>query len=106
MRRMDKVFEEYGIIYEADDYQLLWGPEYDTCQKLVDITDDFIIAVHYSAVLDPVFSIYDRRSFKMIAQQEVRPEYTFFGDKSRNPWGVAVMKYEDDELVGYYRQPK
>jgi len=106
MRRMDKVFEERGIVYEADEQMIMWGPEYDTCQKLVDITDDFIIAVWYSAVLDPQFVLYDRRSLQMIAQQNVSPEYEFFGDKSKNPWYVAVMQYEDDELVGYYRQAK
>ena len=106
MRRMDKVFEEKGIIYEADERAMMWGPEYDTCQKLVDITNDFIIAVWYSAVLDPQFVLYDRRSLQMIAQQNVSPEYEFFGDKSKNPWYVAVMQYEDNELTGYYRQPK
>lgn len=106
MRRMDKVFEERGITYEADEQMMMWGPEYDSRQKLVDITDDFIIAVWYSAAVDPQFVLYDRRSLQMIAQQNVNPEYEFFGYKNKNPWYVAVVQYEVDELVGCYRQAK
>ena len=87
---MDKVFEEKGITYEADDYMIGMGPEYDNCQRLVDITDNFIITVFYSAVLDPMFNIFDRRTFEFIAQQDYQPDYYFFGQKSKNPWGVAV----------------
>lgn len=90
MRRMDKVFTEKGIIFEADDYQIMKGAEYDCCQRVVDITPDFIIAVYYSAVIDPMFSIYDRHTFELIAQQDVIPDYYFFGDKCKNPWGVAT----------------
>lgn len=89
MRKMDKVFYEKGIAYEDDPY---WNkaPEYECCQRVVDITKDFIITVYYSAVLDPMFNIYDRYTFEFIAQQDVNPDYYFFGEKSRNPWGVAV----------------
>ena len=106
MRKMDRVFAERGITYEADEWAIMWGPEHDCCQRVVDITKDFIIAVYYSAVLDPMFNIYDRRTFKLIAQQSVNPEYTFFGEKCNNPWDVAVMEYEGNELTGFYRQPK
>ena len=90
MRRMDKVFEEKGITYEADDRMIMMGAEYDCCQKVVDITKDFIITVYYSAVLDPMLNIFDRKTFQFIAQQDMMPDYEFFGEKSKNPWGVAV----------------
>ena len=87
---MDKVFEEKGIVFEADERMMMMGPEYDNCQHLVDITKDFIIAVFYSGVIDPMFMLYDRKTLNLIAQQDVYPEYSFFGEKSKNPWMVAV----------------
>ena len=90
MTRLKREMLERGIIYEADEQMMMWGPEYDTCQRLVDITNDFIIAVWYSAVLDPMLNIFDRKTFQFIAQQDMMPDYEFFGEKSKNPWGVAV----------------
>lgn len=107
MTRLKAELAKRGIIYEADYYNIVMrGPEYDCSAKLVDVTSDFIITIFYSAVLDPMLNIYDRRTFELIAQQDVRPDYMFFGDKSKNPWGVAVMVYGDGELTGYYKQPK
>lgn len=91
MTRLKKELTKAGIIFEADDYDIIMkGAEYDCCQRVVDITPDFIITVYYSAVLDPMFNIYDRRTFQFIAQQDVSPDYYFFDKKSMNPWGVAV----------------
>ena len=88
MRRMDKVFYEKSIAYEDDPY---WNnTPYECCQAVVEITKDYIITVFYSSVLDPMFNLYDRRTFEFVGQQNVNPEYTFFGEKSRNPGGVAV----------------
>ena len=107
MTRLKAELAKRGIIYEADEYDIIMrGAEYDCSTKLVDVTNDFIITVFYSAVLDPMLNIYDRRTFKLIGQQDLRPDYMFFGHKSKNPWGVAVMEYEDGELTGYYKQPK
>lgn len=91
MNKVEKVLTEKGILYEADDYQCSKGAEYDWCRRLVDITDDFIITVMYSAVLDEALYIYDRRTFELVAEQSLFPEYTFFGEKSKNPWGVAAV---------------
>jgi len=106
MTRLKAELAKRGIIYEADEYAMMKGAEYDMCQKLVDIVGDYIITIWYSAVLDPMLNIYDRRTFEFIAQQDLRPDYMLFGHKSKNPWGVAVMEYEDGELTGYYKQPK
>lgn len=90
MTRLKKELTKAGIIFEADDYDIMKGAEYDCCQRVVDITSDFIITVYHSAVIDPMFNIYDRRTFQFIAQQDVSPDYYFFDRKSMNPWGVAV----------------
>ena len=94
MRRMDKVFKKLGITYEADEWDLMKGPEYDWCRKVVDITGDFIIAVMYSAVLDPELYIYDRRSFQLIAKQDMFPDYTFASPESgrtSRTWGSCCL---------------
>ena len=107
MTRLKKELTDRGIIWDyADEYLMMMGPEYDTCQKLVSIDQNFITTVHYSAVLDPTFYIYDRRTLQMIAEQSVRPEYDFFGEKSRNPWGVSTMYYKDGELDHYISEPR
>lgn len=90
MRKMDRVFEEKGIIYEADEYTMMKGPEYDNCQRVVDIVGDIIVTVFYSGVLDPMFNLYDRKSLEFIAQQNVYPEYQWFDETCLNPWMVAV----------------
>ena len=91
MRRMDKVFTEKGIIFEADEYDIVMkGAEYDTCRQLVDITKDFIITIMYSAVLDPIFYIYDRHTFDLIAEQDLYPSYMFANEdsaKTSRTWG-------------------
>jgi len=89
MNRMEKFLENKGIIYEADEFEMMKGPEYDWCRKLVDITDQFIITVMYSAVLDPEIHIFDRHTFEMVAQQNLYPDpYELFGE--RNKWGSYV----------------
>ena len=62
MTRLKKELTKRGIIWEESDLMMM-GPEYDTSQHLVDITEDFIITVHYSAVLDPVLTLWDRRTW-------------------------------------------
>lgn len=88
MRRMDKEFEKRGITWESDEMDIIMkGLEYDSCQKLVDITEDYIITVFYSAVLDPELMLYDRRTFEPIAVQNLYPEMSFSGSRT---WGSAV----------------
>lgn len=92
MNKMEKFLENKGIIYEADEFEMMKGPEYDWCRKLVDITDQFIITVMYSAVLDPEIHIFDRHTFEMVAQQNLYPDpYGLFGE--RNKWG-SYMNFE------------
>lgn len=79
MTRLKKELTERGIIYDADEYMIMMGPEHDEDARLVSITDKFLITVVYSAVLDPVLYLYDRKTLKRIAYQNLYPETMFFG---------------------------
>jgi len=91
MTRLKKELEKAGIIYEADEFECMKGAEYDWCRKLVDITDNFIITVFYSAVLDPELHIFDKNTFEMIAQQNLYPDDMRLFDNNR--WG-SYMNFE------------
>ena len=85
MTRLKKELTDRGILYEADDYWVLMhGIEHDWCRKLVDITDQFIITVMYSAVLDTELHIFDRNTFELVAQQNLYPDPC--GVWKENPW--------------------
>jgi hypothetical protein len=71
MNRLKKELTKKGILYEADDFEISRGAEYDWCRRLVTITDQFIVTVMYSAVLNPEFQLFDRNTYEMIAQQNV-----------------------------------
>ena len=89
MRKLEKFLTDKGILYEADDYEIMKGAEYDWCRKLVDITDQFIITVMYSAVLDTEIQLFDRHTFEIVATQNLYPDpYGLFGE--RNKWGSYV----------------
>lgn len=85
MTRLKKELEKCGILYEADEFEIMKGAEYDWCRKLVDITKDFIITVMYSAVLDPEIHIYDRRTFELVAKQDMYPSVGLMGHTRQ--WG-------------------
>ena len=78
MTRLKKELIQREIIFDHDGcgevYYHQYRPEYDDCQKLVGVTDQFIICVYYSAVLDPELRLYDRYTFKLIAGQLLRPD--------------------------------
>ena len=85
MTRLKKELSARGIIYDADELDILFkGAEYDNSESLVDITSDFLITVHYSAVLDPFFRIYDRHTLTEIGEQQMYPERSFSGCRT---WG-------------------
>lgn len=95
MTRLNKELTKRGIIYTADDLQVaLHGIEYDCDEKLVAITDDFIITVWVSAVMDPELHIYDRHTFAPISGQYLNPERMFNGGRT---WGSYT--YGDEEVV-------
>lgn len=89
MTRLKKELEKRNIIFEADEIEIaLKGIEHDCSAHLVTITDKFIITVVYSAVIEPIFYIYDRFTFEPIAEQEVYKNTQFFS--VFNPWSSFV----------------
>ena len=95
MNRLTKELKKAGIIYEADDYAIIMkGVEYDNDQKLVGIFGDVIVTIWSSAVMDPEFRLYDRRTFAPIGSQDMFPYTTFSGSRS---WGSFV--YMDEEVA-------
>jgi len=91
MTRLKKELMARGIIYNAPD-----NPSYieqDEERHLVDIVDEFIITVWYSAVLDPEIHIFNRRTLKMVGGQDLRPDRTFWG-QSRTWGSFAIIEEE------------
>jgi hypothetical protein len=89
MTRLEKELAKRGIIFEADEIEIaLKGIEHDCSAHLVAVTDKFIITVVYSAVIEPVFYIYDRFTFEPIGEQEVYKDTQFFN--VFNPWNSFI----------------
>ena len=93
MRKLNKVLLDKGILYEADEWDIMRGAEYDISRQLVEITKDFIITVMYSAVLDPIFYLYDRKTLELIGEQNVFPEPKIWG--AGNTWGSYCWTGEE-----------
>ena len=89
MTRLKKELEKRNIIFSADEIEIaLKGIEYDSDASLVTITDKFIITVVYSAVVDPMFYIYDRFTLELIGEQELYKDTQLFCVS--NPWHSFV----------------
>lgn len=100
MTRLKVELQKRNIIFDEDDVMIaLKGMEYDRCAKLVSITDKFIITVMYSAVMDPILYIYDRFTFKPIAEQQLYKDIQSFGCGYFNPW--YSMVYEECMVEEY-----
>jgi hypothetical protein len=85
MTRLKKELAKRNIIFTADELEIaLKGIEHDCSAHLVAVTDKFIITVVYSAVLNPVFYIYDRHTFELIGEQELYKDTQLFSVS--NPW--------------------
>jgi len=93
MTRLKKELTNRNIIWDADDYMIMMGPEHDTCSELVDITDQFVITCFHSAVLDPILHLYDRKTLQLIAYQDLYKDTNSFNLVSTNPWN-AWFEYE------------
>ena len=83
MTKLEKVLTDRGILFEPDEHMIMMGPEHDCCRRLVTITDQFIIAVLYSAVLPEQLYLYDRHTFELVGVQNLYPEDNFFDN---NRW--------------------
>lgn len=85
MTRLKKELRSRGIIYEADEINIVMkGMEYDTAQKLVDFTSEIIICLWESAVMEPTLQLYDAHTLSPIGEQQLYPERSFSGCRT---WG-------------------
>ena len=100
MTRLDKELRKAGLIWDTDEYEAMYhGAEYDNEQKLVGIYGDIIVCVFYSAVLDPEFRLYDRRTLAAIGTQDVYPETPWLGGKRYNKWNSYGYIEENKEVA-------
>lgn len=92
MNRLKKELISRGIIYHADELDIMRGAEHDIDEELVLITDQVIVTAWYSAVVDPRYHIYDRKTLKYIGGQDMNLDTNphFFGKDKMNPWCVDV----------------
>lgn len=94
MTRMDKEFKKVGLIYDSMDYnQVYYRPENEDCQRFVAIDGEFIICIWYSQTLEPEIRLFDRRTFKLVAVQQLYPNDLFF--MGSNKWMSYVYGNEE-----------
>lgn len=101
MNRLTKELTNRGIIYEAEDYLIGMGPEYDNSASLAFIDGDFLVTIHYSAVLDPTFRIYDAHTLTLIGVQNRYLDIDFNGGKT---WGSYAWIDEEESDSCWYRE--
>lgn len=90
MNRLKKELAARGIVYEADEIDIVMhGIEHDNAERLVSFTSDIIITVWESAVMDPVFRLYETRTLKAIGEQNVYPEMSFAGCRTFGSYAYA-----------------
>ena len=82
-------------MFEASDWDVMRGPEYDQDRKLVEVTDKFIITAFFSEVLDPELHLFDRFTFKFIGSQNLRPDTCLSFGRYYNKWSSYVEGIED-----------
>ena len=97
MTRLTKELMKAGIIFEADDLDIMRGPEHDVDRKLVAIEGNYIITVTYSAVLDPRLDLWNRYTFDWVGSQNLYPDNMFLGERYFNKWGSDIAGNEELE---------
>ena len=91
MRAIERELTKRGILHKSSDEDVIRGAEYDISKQLVDITNDFIITVMYSMVLDPILYIYDRKTLMPIGEQYLYPEQNIWGKtRTWGSWGATA----------------
>lgn len=101
MNRLEKELRKRGITFEADDMDIMRGPEYDVDRNLVAINGNYIITVTYSAVLDPELQIWNRNTFELVGGQQLYPnkQPSFEGADYFNKWSSYVEFEEFGDMT-------
>lgn len=95
MTRLKKELYARGIIYDGNE--MMMRPEDDASADLAFIANGFLVVIFSCCVLDPVFMIYDAKTLKEIASQEVYPSNMhFFGF---NKWSVDFFEEESEVIT-------
>lgn len=89
MNRLNKVLREKGLVWDAPDFPN--RIENNNCQKLVAITNGFIITAWYSEVMPTQLHLYDR-NFNLIGGQDLSKDedYIYYNLFGNNPWSTYV----------------
>ena len=91
MTRLEKELRNRGIIFEADELDIMRGAENDQESWLIGVTDMVIIIGWASAVVPSRYQLYDRKTFEFIGSQQMEKETQFFYDIAKmNPWDVQI----------------
>lgn len=77
MTALKRELTKRGILHVADEFECMRGAQYDTCECLVSITENFIITVFHSAVLPSELHIYERKTLRPIGGQNLYPDNCF-----------------------------
>ena len=97
MTALKRELTKRGILYDEDEYMIIMhGAEYDQCTKLVSVTESIVTVVWYSAVLDPVLRLYDRKTIEPVGEQLLHKETMFNGKKT---WGSYGYVEEEENGV-------
>lgn len=100
MNRLERELRARGIIYEADDFEVMMhGVEHDVDAKLVSVENGVITILQESAVMDPMFKLYDLH-FNPIGGQDVYP-IEGFGRERCLEWGSWSEEYHEKNGVNY-----
>lgn len=100
MNRLERELQNRGIIYEADEIACMRGAEYDVDTKLVSVENGVITILWESAVMDPMFKLYDIH-FNLIGEQDVYPMQGFSHEGRHLEWGSWCDEYHEKNGVNY-----
>lgn len=101
MTRLKKELLARHILFEADDYDVMRGAEYDQSRSLVAITDKYIITRYTSMVLPSELHIFDRRTLLQIGSQNLFPDTNPPFGEYYNKWESRALDSEEQECSRY-----
>lgn len=94
MRRLTKELTKAGILFETDEIEITLHGAIDACSRLVEVTQDFIITAVYSQVMPTELHLFDRKTWELVAVQNLFPEWTFANaetNRTSRTWGSYCL---------------